>query len=223
MDSRDLLKVDYEATTRYLHSLADSRLKLLVFVPTVTGLALATLTKETDGMIPTVVGLFGLFVTLGVSYYDQRNTRIYDAMQIRAKTLEAHLGFPISKHLELTVDGKKVQIRRSGAILDRPRRDLYWFKIRLAPLQIWHDCGLALVYSATIAAWAYLSAHSFGQILLWSAWIAPAVAILVWLGVFCHYLINDTPTDVASALLPEIRSLLQHEPSNRTTGGDSTN
>jgi len=135
MKTEDKLKIDYESTTKYLHSLADSRLKLLAFVPTVTGLGLAAYDRVTKPEVGAAFGLFGFLVILGVSYYDQRNTSLYDAMQIRAKTLEAYIGFPLSRATSYEREGVKYEYKRAGARLDRPPRGIYWLKLRLRPLQ----------------------------------------------------------------------------------------
>jgi hypothetical protein len=48
---------------------------------------------DVEASIRFCVAAIGLLATVGVMFYDQRNTAIYDAMQKRAKMLEAILQF----------------------------------------------------------------------------------------------------------------------------------
>lgn len=93
------LKLDYEQTTKYFHTLADVRFKLLALVPVVAGAAFGLVSKAS--LEPeTVIGISGLgfIVTLGIMFYDQRNTQIYNDMMVRAKMLEALMDFtPFSR------------------------------------------------------------------------------------------------------------------------------
>ena len=43
LDADDRLRLDYEQTTQYLRTLIDVRFRLLAFVPTVTGVAVAVI------------------------------------------------------------------------------------------------------------------------------------------------------------------------------------
>jgi hypothetical protein len=43
LDADDRPRLDYEQTTQYLRALIDVRFRLLAFVPTVTGVAVATI------------------------------------------------------------------------------------------------------------------------------------------------------------------------------------
>jgi hypothetical protein len=137
MEREEKLKLDYTETAKYFHALADVRFKLLALVPLITGAAVGVLqTQKLELVIP--VSIFGLLVTVGVIFYDQRNSQIYNAMQRRAKSLEALLKFD-------TVSGR---FRYGGAFLDRPER-----KLRFFGFVMWHDRGLAIVYAAVFAAW----------------------------------------------------------------------
>src|SRR5260370_28466964 len=92
MEREEKLKLDYTETAKYFHALADVRFKLLALVPLITGAAVGILqTQKPELVIP--VSIFGLLVTVGVIFYDQRNSQIYNAMQRRAKSLEALLKF----------------------------------------------------------------------------------------------------------------------------------
>jgi hypothetical protein len=98
--SEDALKLDYEQTCEQIRAFTDIRFKLLAFVPTLTGAAIALLGKSNDNDPWTVlaVGLLGLFVTIGIVFYEIRNTVLYDAAIHRAKWLEVSLELPILAH-----------------------------------------------------------------------------------------------------------------------------
>ena len=66
MTSEDKLKLDYEQTCQQIRAFTDIRFKLLAFVPTLTGAAVALLSNVDDQWIVLAVGLLGLFVTLDV-------------------------------------------------------------------------------------------------------------------------------------------------------------
>jgi hypothetical protein len=84
--------------------------------------------------------LLGLVATAGVLLYEVRNTQVYDYALRRAKDLEARLGL----------------VSRAGTpggpFTERPGRTARVFGIATAG----HDRGLALVYGAALAGWAYL-------------------------------------------------------------------
>ncbi len=157
MDRDERLKLSYEETTKYFHALADARFKLLALVPIATGTAIGLL-RDTPPDCVIAVSLLGLIVTVGLVCYDQRNTQIYDAMMIRAKVLEALLGFdPVHP----------AQKNRGGAFLDRPERSRRLFEgvFGWRGLLLWHDRGLALIYGAALGGWTYLLANSVSTLL----------------------------------------------------------
>jgi hypothetical protein len=70
--------------------LADIRFKLLALIPTLGGVAIFLLSEErrTDhGLLLLTSGL-GFLATLGVTFYDQRNSALYNALIDRANYLE---------------------------------------------------------------------------------------------------------------------------------------
>jgi hypothetical protein len=87
------LKLDYEHTISLIRMLTDIRFKLLAFVPTLAGTAVAVLDKDQSGHATTAIGLLGLAFTVAVSLYDLRNSMLYDAAIHRAKGIEADIGF----------------------------------------------------------------------------------------------------------------------------------
>jgi len=203
--------VDYQETLRYFHDLASTRFKLLAIVPSFTGLALATLLGDSQKSPSTLiaVGAFGFLVVFGVIFYDVRNTHIYDAMQLRAKNLEVYLGLPWALS----------QYGRGGPLLGRPPRSS--LKKLFGIFEIWHDRGLAIVYSSCLAAWLYLTLWGIRG--LWLKYLDTTSALRVMLGVvavivpaiFWMALIRqyeqwDTATDLKEKLTPWAQSLVDH-------------
>lgn len=69
--------------------------KLLAFVPTLAGLGVV-LILNADDIAPLeafAIGLFGFIATLGITFYDQRNSELYNASINRASDLECEILF----------------------------------------------------------------------------------------------------------------------------------
>ena len=158
MDSEEKLRFDYEQTHQLIRMFTDIRFKLLAFVPTLTGAAVALLSGVDNRATTLMLGFLGLFVTLGIISYEMRNTVLYDAAIHRAKCLELRLKLP------LFTDGRT----KGGVFNERPPRpmlfrgsklfiELYSRKVTKEPaLTVWHDQALALVYGSAIGGWAYI-------------------------------------------------------------------
>ncbi len=140
----DRLRLDYDQTTEFLRSITDTRFKLLAIVPTISGAAVAFLSRGRSTGELLAVGLLGLAATLGVVLYEVRNTQLYDYALRRAKELEARLG-AVSIY-DASGPG--------GLFTERPGRDIRVFGLALAG----HERGLAIVYGAALAGWGYLVA-----------------------------------------------------------------
>jgi hypothetical protein len=154
MDSDDKFALDYKITIQQFEMLSDIRFKLLAFVPTVTGLAVTLVTDRQSTTTRLAVGVLGFVVTIGIVMYDLRNSKFYDGIVHRAKYLEARLGFP-----------RCTECRKVGGVFNErlgARQRLFGF------FEIWHDRGLALVYSAALASWLYLIVDALLS-LLWQA------------------------------------------------------
>lgn len=137
----DRIKVDYEQTLATYRMLADIRFKLLAFVPTISGAAIALLsskTAQTQPQTTLVISLLGFLVTLGIAFYDLRNSEIHDQMVTRAGFLERVLQFPV-------LHG------REGHMKQRPKSSRYLFNI----YRIWHDRALAIIYGTVLGAWLF--------------------------------------------------------------------
>lgn len=139
MAADEALRLDYDQTTQFIRELTDVRIKMLAFVPTISGAAVGLLGEPRPAAELIGVAMLGLVATLGIFVYELRNAQLYDAMIQRARELERLLAFS-------TVQG----LQGAGGVLGvRPGR---WFA---------HDRGWALVYSAAIAGWSYLAAWGF--------------------------------------------------------------
>jgi len=166
VDADEALRLDYDQTTKFIHSFTDVRIKMLAFVPTISGAAVGLLGDPRPAAELIGISLLGLVATLGIFVYELRNAQLNDGMVQRARELERLLGLP-------TVQG----LQGAGGVLAGPSSQ--WFA---------HDRGWALVYSAAIAGWSYLAAWGF---LLWmlvdsaqtaAAVIGIAVGVLVAAG-----------------------------------------
>ena len=148
------LRLDYQTTVQQFTALADIRFKLLAFVPTVTGAAFGILKDSPNKAATAAIGAFGFLVTLGIFFYEVRNTQFYDRAVHRAKALEARLKFPIcTAGLEKGGLFSERSGKKSGKKSDG--------KLRLFGLvKIWHDRGLAIVYGSSLAAWSLLVCHA---------------------------------------------------------------
>jgi hypothetical protein len=149
----DRLKLDYEQTTQFIRMLTDIRFKLLAFVPTLTGVGVTILTKSSDPGVVLSVALLGFFVTLGIVFYEMRNTTLYDAAINRARCLESALDLPLFTITRMT-KGRSTS-DPGGLFTERADRPMAFFGFA-----IWHDRALALVYGAAFGGWTFLIAHS---------------------------------------------------------------
>jgi hypothetical protein len=162
----DLLKLDYERTASVVAMLTDVRFKLLALVPTISGVGVAVAEGRSEHQ-SLAIGVLGTLATLGVLIYELRNTDMYDAALHRAKWLERQLGMRFSSpHAEPGMLG--------GVYGERPsRRDHDHPDPRFAfGLTVWHDMGLALVYSAAMTGWGFVVSSSGFEV----AGVAPETA-----------------------------------------------
>ena len=141
-DDRELERLDYEQTAQLVRALTEVRFKLLAFVPTIAGAAVAFTSEPDNPGALLALGSLGLVATLGIFVYELRNSQLYDAAVHRAEVLERRLG------IRSIAD----ETRIGGVFGERPDRSLRLF----GRAAVWHDRGLALVYAAALAGWTYL-------------------------------------------------------------------
>jgi hypothetical protein len=181
-DGNSALELEYCEVNDNIRTLADVRFKLLALVPAVGGVASFLLTRVGEPSLKTtpsdyamviVFGVFGFLVTLGVVFYDQRNSKLYNALIKRAKELEDE------NHLRL-----------KGQWTKRPSRDLKLFhEYRLFRVIIMgHDSGLALIYGPVLGIWFFPTVFSALRLLGRSiessfriALYVAAIAVLVFI------------------------------------------
>jgi hypothetical protein len=136
MDADERLRFDYDQTTQLLRTLIDVRFKLLAFVPTIAGAAVAFFGRPRPAAELLAVGLVGFVATLGIFMYELGNSQVSDRLTRHAAELE--------RQLEL-----------SGGLFGEPARaDRRLFGV----IAFSHARGLALVYGAAFAGWSYLTA-----------------------------------------------------------------
>ena len=150
-DELERLKVDYTETTGLVRDLADTRFKLVALVPTLSGAAVALLSRHPSAAQLLAVGALGLVATIGVVVYELRNTQVYEYAVERAAKVERELGIPAVYD----------PTRPGGLFGERPDS-----RLRLFGLAVGYERGLALVYGAAIGGWSYLFAwgalHALG-------------------------------------------------------------
>jgi hypothetical protein len=144
LDADERLRLDYEQTTQYLRTLIDVRFRLLVFVPALTGLAVAVVGQPRPAAELLGVGIIGVVATLGVFVYELRNTQISGTLIRRAVELERQLQLPSSLGTQSS----------GGLYTERPGVNVQL----LGTLPVSHGLGLGLVYAASIGGWSYLVA-----------------------------------------------------------------
>jgi hypothetical protein len=135
-------QLDYEAVLGVFELLTDVRFKLLALVPTISGTAVGLLTGSDVAQGEQVVlATLGFVVTLGIVFYEQRKTQLYNNAIGRAKHLETN-------ELKLSV---ALGDQSGGLFSSRNPEARKLFGI----VPMWHDRGLALVYAPVLGAWGF--------------------------------------------------------------------
>jgi hypothetical protein len=159
-EQNDYTLLAYDQTLQTYRMLADVRFKLLAFIPVVSGTAITFLTSDPGTIqdnppMAIVIGLLGFFVTLGIAFYDQRNSRLHEATISYARDLERSLP-PSSGKGHITETRRARRQRLFGIV------------------EIWHDRALALIYGSVLGAWLFPVSYAISK----NWWIAGSVAIL---------------------------------------------
>jgi hypothetical protein len=147
-DRRQELIAEYAEVNQNFRLYADIRFKLLALVPALGGVGVYALSRselaDADYTLVLVIGVLGLLATLGITFYDQRNSELYNALFDRAKYLEERLNLPRTGRAQ----GEGAS---GGQWRERPRRGRYLLRF----INMGHDSGLALIYGPVIGAWFY--------------------------------------------------------------------
>ena len=201
------LRVDYEKTIDVFKLLADIRFKLLALVPSVVGAAIGLVSDRSDPQMTFALASLGLVATLGILIYELRNSHIYNWTIHRAKYLESKLDLPLSvaptalearsarvapavgSLTEGSVQAKP-ELQSGGLFTERPSANYRLF----GAIMVQHDRGLAFVYAAAIAGWAFLMVRSSVFLLdldsgiagRWMLLATVSVGVLVWSEVVRH-------------------------------------
>jgi hypothetical protein len=93
--AEDARRLEYTQASALLASLTDVRFKLLAFVPTIAGTAVALLGGHAGPSALLAVGALGLAATGGIVVYELHNTELYEHALRRAESLEAVLGIEL--------------------------------------------------------------------------------------------------------------------------------
>jgi hypothetical protein len=190
MADAELLRLDYVQTAPILRELAEVRFKLLAFVPTVSGAAIAFLRHPGSAAELLGVGLVGLIATAGLLVYDLRNSQLYRGALERATFLEHRLGM-------ISITGEEVP---GGPFSERAPVD----RKVAGVFSLAHGAGLSAVYCAAIGGWSYLvgwgalrAAHA-SHPRSWGAAVAVAAAFAT-LAEAQRLLTRPTPVEAPSA------------------------
>ena len=159
-ETLETLKLEYKEVHAYWRTLTDIRFKLLAFVPTLAGLGVVLIPKtiDTEPLGAFAVGLLGFIATLGITFYDQRNSELYNDSLRRAKFLECEMKFKATHPIIECCDDANV----GGIFCLRPERGRKFLSIIM-----WHDRALAMVYASSLGAWLFVIISSILKLILW--------------------------------------------------------
>ena len=173
-ETLETLKLEYKEVHAYWRTLTDIRFKLLAFVPTLTGLCVTFIPKTHQPLEAFAIGLLGFIATLGITFYDQRNSELYNASIERAKFLECEMKFKATRPIKFGDD-----INVGGIFRLRPDRRRTFLGIFM-----YHDRGLSMVYASALGAWLFIMINSILKLiflpLTFSLLLAALLAIVIY-------------------------------------------
>jgi hypothetical protein len=152
-------RLAYQEVCKSYQSIADTRLRLLGFLPLSSGAGIYVVLGDGGSSIPPfawVAGLFGFLVTLGLFFYELRGLQRSDVLEGSGRELETSLG------LDNGTFGSQPSASPGGFV---NQRTAAW-----------------VIYTTVMGAWIYLALiRNLGS--LWAALGGAVVAILVavWL------------------------------------------
>jgi len=135
----DAWKAEYEQINNNFRMLTEIRFKLVALVPTLGGVAVYLLSKMTVGLAGSdyatvgFLSVLGFLATLGITFYDQRNSELYNLLIRRGGEMERTLAPPMKNFAG--------RCRASRYLLGFARMK--------------HDTGLALIYAPVLGAWFF--------------------------------------------------------------------
>jgi len=127
---------DYDSIVASYRQMADIRFKLLALLPSISGLAVGIISFDLEAFkaapLPRLLtGILGFALTLGLVFYDKRNSELYFGLAQRAGELEEEIG--------------ATQFTKGR---DRKLRFFGIFGVN-------HSSGLSLIYGAVLGAWLF--------------------------------------------------------------------
>jgi Domain of unknown function (DUF4440) len=161
----DHLSLDYEQVVGIIALLTDVRFKLLALVPTISGTAVGLLTStDLAPSTQVVLAMLGFVVTVGIVFYEQRNTQFYNNAIGRAEYLEKELRF-----------GAAPGDAEGGYFRSRAREPRKFLGV--VPMR--HDRALGLIYASVLGAWAFAAVVAVFRPLIAAA-VGAGVAVLLF-------------------------------------------
>ena len=171
----ETLKLEYKEVHAYWRTLTDIRFKLLAFVPTIAGLGVTFIPKTYQPLEAFAIGLLGFIATLGITFYDQRNSELYNASIERAKFLEYKMKFIATRPIKCYNNAIA-----GGIFCLRPDR-----RRKFLGISMYHDRGLSMVYASALGAWLFIIINSILKLIFWpmtfSLLLAALLAIVIYL------------------------------------------
>ena len=188
LETSQLLREDYGHTLNIYRELVNVRFRLLAFVPTVSAAGIGLLRAGSDTGLAAALGVFGAVVTMGVVFYEIRNSLIHDRAIHRLKFLEQMLAVPPSEPKGRI--GGHFGERGGGLRFFGFGEDSAPSGLKHLGIMIWHDRALAVIYGSVLAGWIWLAVEALRQMYPeWLGWRAPngvsaIIAVAVGLAVY---------------------------------------
>jgi hypothetical protein len=101
MDDQARSVLEYEQTSQLMRTLTDIRFRLMAIVPVFAGISVGFFGHPQPAAELFAIGVLGLVSTLGIYFYERRNTELYATAAGRARELERELGLqsgPLVSH-----------------------------------------------------------------------------------------------------------------------------
>jgi hypothetical protein len=200
-EQRAKLSLDYQQTAQYIQMLTNIRFLPITLLPGITGVAVTLLTKSDSPNSGTflVVGLMGLFTSVGIILYDVHNTALHDAAVHRAKWIERSLELPPSIKKE----------EAGGLYNERPEHiDLNPDpKLAKRPLAVRPSRFVALIHGVVIGGWVHIIVYASLQLLpaSWQPSVGASHLVSVLLAIIVAALIAWKGSQIQEHNKPELQ------------------
>lgn len=135
MDKEQILLAEYAEVCKSYHDISDFRGKLLALLPIVSGAGISLLISKNDSVDSShllALGIFGVFVTLGLFFYELRGIQKCKSLIILGGKIESEL---------------KIE---SGQFKDRPKRIAGFIGAETAGWVVYITMLLGWLYVASV-------------------------------------------------------------------------